>query len=112
VCGVRGEGSEGQYRGGWRRALRQVRAAEVGHGGARCEVSARGVGSKDERDRADKDRAPPLHRALEQGTSARLSDDNVIVVVVIVVIAVVVVARQPRGTIGAVFRALSGKSII
>jgi hypothetical protein len=126
VCKVRGEGLEGQYRGCWRRALRQVRAAEVGHEGARCENSApdglavlpdavhglcgvvRGAGGGDERGRADEVRAPPLHRALEKGTSARLANDAVIVVVVIVVIVVVVVARQPRGTIGAMFRALRG----
>jgi hypothetical protein len=60
-------------------------AAEVGHGGARCEDNApdglavlpdavhglcsvvRGAGGGDERGRADEDRAPPLHRALYEG---------------------------------------------
>jgi hypothetical protein len=52
------------------------------------------------------------HRDLEQGTGARLSDDAVIVFVVIVVIADVVVAPQPRSTIGAMFHALRGNSIL
>jgi hypothetical protein len=98
----------------------------MGHRGARCEDSApnelavlpdavhglRGAGGGGERGRADKDRAPPLHRSLEQAARERLSDDAVIVVVITLVIAVVVVARQPRGTIGAMFRALRGKRIL